>query len=117
MFEYFCTKNLVVFVALFMVDKTCSAPGPEKVDNSVRAATATEANSDENQDAGDANWNKDCGLLKLVICVRDVHGCTHFQGRGSHNEVPSCPKSSRDCWKKSMKSTYGICLPRISGLK
>ena len=98
MFEYFCTKNIVVFLALFMADKTCSSPGPDKVDNSVRATTATEANSDENQDAGDANWNKDCGLLKLVICVRDVHGCTHFQGRGSHNEVPSYPKSSRDCW-------------------
>ena len=69
MFEYFCTKNLVVFVALFMVDKTCSAPGPEKVDNSVRATTATEANSDEDQDTGDTNWNEDCGLLKLVICV------------------------------------------------
>ena len=56
-------------MALFMVVKTCSAPGPNKVDNSVRATTATEANSDEDQDAGDANWNEDCGLLKLVICV------------------------------------------------
>ena len=69
MFEYFCTKKLVVFMALFMVVKTCSAPGPDKVDNSVGATTATEANSDENQDAGDTNWNEDCGLLKLVICM------------------------------------------------
>ena len=58
-----------MFVALFTVVKTCSAPGPDKVDNSVGATTATEANSDEDQDAGDANWNEDCGLLKLVICV------------------------------------------------
>ena len=56
-------------MALFTVVKTCSAPGPDKVDNSVRATTATEANSDEDQDAGDANWNEDCGLLKLVICM------------------------------------------------
>ena len=56
-------------MALFTVVKTCSAPGPDKVDNSVGATTATEANSDEDQDAGDANWNEDCGLLKLVICV------------------------------------------------
>ena len=87
------------------------------MDNSVGATTATEANSDENQDAGDTNWNEDCGLLKLVICVLNVHDFSHFQGRGSHNEVPSCPKSSRDCWKKSMKCIYDICLPRISGLK
>ena len=56
-------------MALFTVVKTCSAPGPDKVDNSVGATTATEANSDEDQDAGDANWNEDCGLLKLVIRV------------------------------------------------
>ena len=80
-------------MALFTVVKTCSAPGPDKVDNSVGATTATEANSDEDQDAGDANWNEDCGLLKLV-----AHDFSHFQGRGSHNEVPSYPKSSRDCW-------------------
>jgi len=67
MFEYFCTKNLVVFVALFMVDKTCSAPGPEKVDNSVRAATATEANSDENQDAGDANSKEEVLTTKFPV--------------------------------------------------
>ena len=51
-------------MALFTVVKTCSAPGPDKVDNSVGATTATEANSDENQDAGDTNWNEDW----IVVC-------------------------------------------------
>jgi len=54
-------------MALFTVVKTCSAPGPDKVDNSVGATTATEANSDEDQDAGDANSKEEVLTTKFPV--------------------------------------------------
>ena len=46
-----------------------TSSGSDKVDDAVSAAATAEAEGDEHQDAGDANWRGNIGLLKKYVLL------------------------------------------------
>ena len=74
---------------------------PYEVYDAVCPSTTTEPNGKEDQDAGNTNW-------KIMVFFLDFYRqentmmtsetLTHFRGRDSRIEVPSCPRSFHGYW-------------------